>query len=87
MTRKLFIALWVTAVVASSAFSQQPGANVLFIAIDDLRPQMGCYGDVNAVTPHMDRLAQRGMLFERAYCQQAVCNPSRASLMTGQRLH
>jgi len=51
--------------------------------VDDLRPQMGCYGDEDAVTPHMDRLAQRGMVFQRAYCQQAVCNPSRASLMTG----
>ena len=60
-----------------------PRPNVLFIAVDDLRPQMGCYGDPYAVTPHMDRLAKRGMVFRRAYCQQAVCNPSRASLMTG----
>ena len=66
---------------ALAASSSKP--NVLFIAVDDLRPQMGCYGDTNAVTPHMDKLARRGMVFQRAYCQQAVCNPSRASLMTG----
>lgn len=45
---------------------------------------MGCYGDELAITPNMDRLAEKGMLFNRAYCQVAVCNPSRASLMTGQ---
>ncbi|MFK7768335.1 MAG: sulfatase [Mariniblastus sp.] len=59
--------------------------NVLFIAVDDLRPAMGCYGDDAAITPNMDRLAANGLLFNQAYCQVAVCNPSRASLMTGQR--
>ena len=59
--------------------------NVLFIPVDDLRPTLGCYGDPLAVTPHIDRLARRGILFTRAYCQQAVCNPSRASLITGRR--
>ena len=59
--------------------------NVLMIAVDDLRPQMGCYGDADAVTPHMDALAASGTTFMRAYCPQAVCNPSRASLMTGRR--
>jgi len=58
--------------------------NVLFIMADDLRPELGCYGSV-AVTPHLDALARRGMVFQHAYCQQAVCNPSRSSMLTGLR--
>jgi arylsulfatase A-like enzyme len=59
--------------------------NVLFIISDDLRPQLGCYGETQMVTPHIDRLASQGMVFERNYCQQALCAPSRASLLTGLR--
>ena len=57
--------------------------DVLLIAIDDLRPALGCYGDRLAKTPHIDRLAAGGRRFEAAYCQQAVCGPSRAALLTG----
>ena len=63
--------------------AEQP--NILFIAVDDLRPELGCYGSPIAQTPHLNELADRGLLFNRAYCQQAICRPSRASLMTGVR--
>jgi len=59
--------------------------NVLFFAVDDLRTDLGCYGHPEAKTPHIDALARRGMVFRRAYCQQAVCSPSRTSLLTGLR--
>ncbi|MDZ8117067.1 sulfatase [Pontiella agarivorans] len=71
-------------VFAGSAMAvQQP--NVLFIAVDDLRPELGCYGSDIAISPNLDELADDGMLFTHAYCQQAICGPSRASLMTGAR--
>jgi len=59
--------------------------NVLFIAIDDLRPELGAYGNPDIRTPNMDRLAEAGVIFLQAHVQQAVCNPSRASVMTGLR--
>ncbi len=59
--------------------------NVLFVAVDDLKPLVGAAGDPHAKTPHLDALAKRGTTFTRAYCQQAVCSPSRSSLLTGRR--
>ena len=57
--------------------------NVLLLLVDDLKPALGCYGDPHARTPHLDKLAERGMRFDLAYCNQAVCAPSRFTLMLG----
>jgi len=57
----------------------------VFIAVNDLRPLIGTYGAPVIQTPNIDRLARRGTTFMRAYCQQAVCSPSRTSLLTGRR--
>jgi arylsulfatase A-like enzyme len=70
--------------VFGSAFAAER-MNVLFIAVDDLKPALACAGDPHAKTPNIDRLANRGTVFTHAYCQQAVCSPSRSSLMTGRR--
>lgn len=59
--------------------------NVLFIAVDDLKPTLGAFGDEHAITPNIDRLAARGTVFLNAHCQQAVSAPSRVSLLTGLR--
>lgn len=59
--------------------------NILFIPVDDLRPELCAYGDEFIKTPNIDLLAEQGVTFTRTYCQQAVCNPSRASLLTGLR--
>jgi len=75
---------WLGLVIAGSVAAAPPGRpNVLFIAIDDLRPALGCYGDRLARTPHIDRLAAGGRAFLAAYCAQAVCGPSRTALLTG----
>lgn len=66
--------------------SAAPGKlNVLFIAVDDMRPELGCYGNTIVKTPNIDRIAARGIVFNHAYCQQAVCSPSRTAIMTGLR--
>ncbi|MBI5691303.1 MAG: sulfatase [Verrucomicrobia bacterium] len=75
--------LGAAAATALAAIPQRP--NVLLICVDDLKPNLGCYGDTQARTPNLDRLAARGTRFDLAYCNQAVCAPSRNNLMLGSR--
>ncbi len=80
MTR--FVRLCVLLATATSlAAAERP--NVLLLLVDDLKPTLGCYGDPHAKTPNLDALASRGMRFDLAYCNQAVCAPSRFHLMLG----
>ena len=89
-SRRQFLRTFGTSVL----FAALPGGaqarrkpNVLFIAVDDLRPQLGCYGHAETISPHIDQLARGGTLFERAYCNVPVCGPSRVSALTGVRAH
>ena len=76
--------LFLLGVITVTAFgADRP--NILFIAVDDLKPAINSFGDKFAKTPNLDRLAARGMRFERAYCNQAVCAPSRNALLAGVR--
>ena len=72
-------------VQASGQVKKEGRYNVLFIVVDDLRPELGCYGARQIKTPNIDRLAAQGLRFNRAYCQQALCSPSRTSVLTGLR--
>ncbi len=80
MQRRLIVLLLM---FVGTAQADRP--NVLFIAVDDLAGTLGCYGDVIAHTPNIDRLAASGVRFDRAYNQLPLCNPTRASIMTGLR--
>lgn len=79
--KRLVVGLMVGWMGLSDVSAERP--NVLLLLVDDLKPAMGCYGDAAAKTPQMDRLAARGMRFDLAYCNQAVCAPSRFTLMLG----
>jgi arylsulfatase A-like enzyme len=83
----LSVFLFCNACLVVQGQSSKPSGkyNILFIAIDDLKPNLNCYGFDETVTPQFDRLAQSATLFTQAYCQQAVCAPTRASLLTGLR--
>jgi len=90
MNRRFFLrtASWTGIVacgVSRGTAGGSHGTNVLFLCVDDLKPELGCYGDKRARTPEIDRLAASGVLFERQYVQQAICAPSRMSTFTGMR--
>lgn len=86
MTIKTFLPIAFAAfVLAASARASPRPTNVLFIAVDDLRPALGCYGDQEVLSPNIDRLASTGVTFTRAYCQYPICRASRPSVLTGLR--
>ena len=89
---KIFLLSFFTVLIVScdkksekkEATKNQP-KNILFIAVDDLKPILGAYGNTVVKTPNIDKLAANGFVLENNHCQQAVCGPSRASIMTGKR--
>lgn len=82
---RYFSSILLISLLAAIHTAAQDRPNILLILVDDLKPAIGCYGDPLAKTPNIDRLAARGVRFERAYCNQAVCAPSRNNLLLGTR--
>jgi iduronate 2-sulfatase len=83
-----FLSVFCLLIISNGVIAQQKKAkkpNILFIAVDDLKPLLGCYGNTLVKTPNIDKLAKISTVFNRNYCQQAICGPTRASIMTGTR--
>ncbi len=81
----LLLSALASTVIAPAGAAEKARPNVLLILVDDLKPAIGSYGDRLAKTPNIDRLAARGLQFDLAYCNQAVCAPSRLNLLIGSR--
>ena len=82
---KYIICIVVNLCLGLNSMVAQEKPNVLVFIVDDLRAELGCYGSETAITPNIDKLADEGVMFNKAYCQQAICAPSRMSVMTGLR--
>ena len=86
MATFLFLLILIAALSSSLTAAQEKPKNVLFIISDDLRPEIQAgYGQSHMITPNLDKLVKESLVFQRAYCQHAVCIPSRNSFMTGRR--
>ncbi|HMC10974.1 MAG TPA: sulfatase-like hydrolase/transferase, partial [Pirellulaceae bacterium] len=85
LSHRILFCLAVLLLLAANSATAAPPYNVLWIVVDDLNTDLSCYGQSLVRSPNIDKLAARGVRFDRAYCQYALCNPSRSSFLSGYR--